>query len=344
MKIPVLFILLFLIFISTHAQNSALFFNADEKNYIITPSSSIYYPVNNFTIEFWMKTSRQTTQDMAIINKAECVTNKFSFAVTLNSNYQIYFSFTCNGNCSNSHIFLCDKVLDKGKCYHVAVTYSSDSVNIYIDGILQTGIFTVGTEYCGDLFLSPEPMKIGVYRFKADTLGWYYDGMLDEIRIWNHVRTQYQIESMNQQQFMGNESGLLFYYNFNNNIFGNSETVENNASFSGVSLNGVTVSQTSSSPYSINSCFNYLSVDEQISEDKMINIYPNPTDRFINIDYKKEFSNKFKISIYDLSGRVLLTKISELPYIIDMNNFEKGIYIINTSCNDFSKYSEIILY
>jgi len=34
MKIPVLFILLFLIFISTHAQNSALFFNADEKNYI----------------------------------------------------------------------------------------------------------------------------------------------------------------------------------------------------------------------------------------------------------------------------------------------------------------------
>lgn len=344
MKFPVLFILLLHFFITVRAQNSALFFDADEKNYILTPTSSIYYPVNNFTIEFWMKTSRETTQDMAIINKAECVNNNFSFAVTLNSNYQIYFSFCCNGICNNSHIFLCDKTLDKGRCYHVAVTYSADSINIYIDGILQTGVFTVGTGYCGNLFLSPEPMKIGVYRFKADTLGWYYHGMLDEMRIWNHVRTQNQIESMSQQQFSGNESGLLFYYNFNNAILGNAAAVDNNASFSGISLNGETVSQSSSSPYTINSCFNYLSNEEIRYENNYIRVYPNPTNSVIYIDSKHKSDNIFTIVISDISGRIVLNKRSELPEIIDMTPFEKGMYIIHISHNNISNYSEIILY
>jgi hypothetical protein len=47
-----------------------------------------------------------------------------------------------------------------------------------------------------------------------------YQGQLDEVRIWNKARTQAEIQSDFTKQLIGNESGLVGYWNFNS-ITGN---------------------------------------------------------------------------------------------------------------------------
>ena len=42
----------------------------------------------------------------------------------------------------------------------------------------------------------------------------YFDGVIDEVRLWNIERTQNQISAKKDTVLEGNESGLTAYYNF----------------------------------------------------------------------------------------------------------------------------------
>lgn len=44
--------------------------------------------------------------------------------------------------------------------------------------------------------------------------GRYFDGLMDEIRIWNVVRTPAQIQATMNQKLTGNEAGLVAYWSF----------------------------------------------------------------------------------------------------------------------------------
>ena len=46
----------------------------------------------------------------------------------------------------------------------------------------------------------------------------YFDGKIDEIRLWNLYRTQSQMEEMSNQKLAGDEKGLLLYYPFEHYI------------------------------------------------------------------------------------------------------------------------------
>ena len=78
-----------------------------------------------------------------------------------------------------------------------------------------------------------------------------FDGQIDEVRIWNLERTVGEIQSTLHSQLMGNESGLMAYYNFNQGIDGadnSGETVLNDLTSNALNgtLNNFTLSGTSS--------------------------------------------------------------------------------------------------
>ena len=45
--------------------------------------------------------------------------------------------------------------------------------------------------------------------------GYYHTGKIDEVRIWDDVRTQAEIQDNMYKELVGNESNLVAYYNFN---------------------------------------------------------------------------------------------------------------------------------
>ena len=59
----------------------------------------------------------------------------------------------------------------------------------------------------------------------------YFDGQIDEVRLWNTTRTLAQIASLKDTVLQGNENGLTSYYNFQENsgsVANDTQTQSNN--------------------------------------------------------------------------------------------------------------------
>jgi hypothetical protein len=87
--------------------------------------------------------------------------------------------------------------------HHVAGTYDGSNVKIYVDGVLEGT-----TPASGNIDTSDVPVRIG-WVWQA---GWNWDGLIDEVRIWNVARTEPQIRADMCQRLTGSESGLVGYW------------------------------------------------------------------------------------------------------------------------------------
>ncbi len=96
-----------------------------------------------------------------------------------------------------------------GTWKHVIVTWkaSTSKFNFYVDGSLQ------GAEQTGSytsIYNSTADLNVG-----RSTAGYNYsDTKMDDIRVWNTVRTATQISDNKNSELIGNESGLAAYYSF----------------------------------------------------------------------------------------------------------------------------------
>lgn len=90
---------------------------------------------------------------------------------------------------------------------HVAVTYNSGELCYYINGVL---------DMCESIPLTslvafPTDLHFGRRNMYDE---FYFDGMIDEIRMWNVARTQSEIASTYQAFLTGMETGLVGYWRF----------------------------------------------------------------------------------------------------------------------------------
>ena len=91
---------------------------------------------------------------------------------------------------------------------HLAMTWSpvKDSFFLYVNGVLAEKIFAPNppNSSTGNVWL-------GNSERVQDRL---FDGRMDEVRIWDHYRSQAQIQATMERKLNGGEAGLLAYYNF----------------------------------------------------------------------------------------------------------------------------------
>jgi dihydrofolate reductase len=69
---------------------------------------------------------------------------------------------------------------------HLAMTYDGTTLKIYVNGTLVTS-----TAQSGTIVASTNPLQIG----GDSTYGQYFRGMIDEVRVYNIVLTQTQIQT-----------------------------------------------------------------------------------------------------------------------------------------------------
>ena len=70
---------------------------------------------------------------------------------------------------------------------------------------------------------------------------------------------------------------------------------------------------------------------DQINYPSKLNIYPNPMNSFLNVEFSPVFADEtFKYRISDLSGRsVIAGRILNFPYLVkDLSDFSSGEYIL----------------
>jgi len=91
--------------------------------------------------------------------------------------------------------------------HHIAiVSDGSKYTKIFIDGVEGNMIATSAN------VLSNQEITVA---HPTSGSGFTFQGQMDEIRIWSISRDQAQIQATLSQELVGNEAGLLAYYNFN---------------------------------------------------------------------------------------------------------------------------------
>ncbi|RKY56277.1 MAG: hypothetical protein DRP93_01715, partial [Candidatus Neomarinimicrobiota bacterium] len=171
----------------------------------------------NFTIEAWIYLDNYTDNYRSIISKHtqdgsgndNC---EFNLQVQKGSGNLNYFMGNGSspgdyGVILNGNNDIDDLDIDINDWYHVAITIEGSTCKMYLDGTLTDQDTFSGTRQTGDL-----PIQIGRYNNGTGGTVQFWDGKIDEIRIWNIVRTQTQIQNNMDNELNGNEPGLLAYY------------------------------------------------------------------------------------------------------------------------------------
>ena len=104
-----------------------------------------------------------------------------------------------------------NKSLEAGKWYHVAATFStSTTAQLFINGKLDK---VQNSGLPGSIFSGSAPVLVGSFGVAVGDEN-KLDGLIDELRIWDVVRTDYEIAEAAHAKLNGDEFGLVSYYNF----------------------------------------------------------------------------------------------------------------------------------
>ena len=102
-------------------------------------------------------------------------------------------------------------VLASGRWIHIAVTSTHTRLELFLDGLLVATNLTTGTF---DTSSVEKRNFLGRSNWTTSDNPEFH-GQMDEVRVWNHVRTPAQIEASMFQRLTGTEPGLVGLWNFN---------------------------------------------------------------------------------------------------------------------------------
>ena len=197
--------------------NNSLNFDGTN-DFVEIPDNSALDLSSAFSIEAWVfPTESGATRGQMIIGKVDDTQNgnsaDMAYSLRLGSN-------GFRAEIGNGSVF---GVKESGiqnvklnQWQHVALVFdgSTGNLNLYLDGVVQgsptaTGLSAVKNSYSS--------LKFGAY---STHFGQYFKGTLDEVRIWNTVRTAQEINDNISATLNGNETGLAAYYTFNQGVPG----------------------------------------------------------------------------------------------------------------------------
>ena len=89
--------------------------------------------------------------------------------------------------------------------YHLAATYNGSQMILYVNGIVDETRNQTGNFISNDTF----------YFGNSLNENRYFTGQMDDVRIWNDVRTQTEIQNNMYNELTGSEDNLVVYYKLN---------------------------------------------------------------------------------------------------------------------------------
>jgi hypothetical protein len=200
------------------AQNHALYFDGVDDKVGVLDSPELN-PANSLTIEAWMNAETWAGSIWAgcILSKQGTNPDKgYGFTVGENGRIEFNHSIEENWNAVNT-----GQILGVNSWYHVAGVYNGTTMKLYVNGILQATL-----DVQGDLTLGT-----GVVLTIGDNPTWpgrFFNGVLDEIRIWEIARTEQEIQENMTTELTGNESGLVAYWPMNEGAGGTTADLSGN--------------------------------------------------------------------------------------------------------------------
>jgi len=215
-----------------------------------------------------------------------------------------------------------------GEWTHLAVTSNGTQAVFYMNGVPQTisSPVTLGT--------SSNEMRIG--RGNADA----GSGKIDELRLWNVVRTPAEIlANMCVKWIPNSTTGLKGKWHmdstFVDSVSGWNGTAVGNVGFD-TAMNCVVTG--------------IKNVQTEIPQDfQLYQNYPNPFNPVTTIKFTIPKSSYVEMKLYDINGREVTTLVSDPyqagTYLIDFNasHLSSGVYFYKIVAGDFTATKKMLL-
>jgi predicted outer membrane repeat protein len=306
--------------LTIHAQNNALYLDGVD-DYATIPS--VATNMNAFTIEAWIHpTSLPSTGFVAILN-----TETWDQTEGGSVHFQIQDSIlllSVDGMSDQDKGWPSSNTKIQTKTWqHIAVTYHvADSLVIfYVNGKRVSSVKrTLPLAKISESF-------IGAWNASR-----YFNGKIDEVRIWNVVRTESDI-AQNMAAPLAHPattSGLMAYYSFNQGIsngynLGINTLVDSSAfALNGTLCNIALADSTSNWAPGFVYTAPIVALDA-VKKAGKLSFYPNPATDSFTLEAGEEAG---MVSIYDLCGKVVLTQPVTGKSQIDIHALQQGVYVV----------------
>ena len=103
---------------------------------------------------------------------------------------------------------ICGGRLSMGSWHHVSGVYDGSEFSLYVNGLSVASVLRSGL-----IAANETPLEIGNLPSSVR----YFDGAIDEVRIWSRALTQNEIQNNMYVELRGTEPGIAAYYKFNEN-------------------------------------------------------------------------------------------------------------------------------
>ncbi|PKP04242.1 MAG: hypothetical protein CVU11_05710 [Bacteroidetes bacterium HGW-Bacteroidetes-6] len=191
------------------APGSAVNFDGVD-DYIVISNYSEINMTNNYTLEAWIKPESFTSMGGIISKYQSAGSNGYMFRLSDTAPYDgLTFDqmSTANG------------ILTPGVWCHVAAVNDNGTRHLYLNGVEEPLSGTPLT-----MNLNTDNLGIGVDYISNPR---FFDGDIDEVRVWDTVRTVCEIQNYMNTELTGHESGLVAYFNLNEGVPGANNTCQN---------------------------------------------------------------------------------------------------------------------
>lgn len=165
------------IMISFANEYSVYFDGVDECAYC---SDDITLDVsNNLTLSAWVRTTQNTT-DFAVSKWS--ATPNLSYFMGMATGGYLYCGISSDGGTTNAKLYRTTSArINDGNWHHIACTFVSGTLKLYIDGTHITSITSLIDGTCNSINNSSAIFAIG----SSSTPDLFWEGYIDEVSIWD---------------------------------------------------------------------------------------------------------------------------------------------------------------
>ena len=187
-------------------------------DYVDCGASGVLMPTAAITVEAWIYANAWTTEEWrgTIVGKDQMGPDS-GWVLRTGDNGRATFVIANSAN--QWPTAMTAQLMVTGQWYHLAGTYDGNTIRTYINGVERAS----GDDAAAPgIAASACSVRIGA---SGGFPSRYFNGRIDDVRIWNVARTAAQIQADMNRGLAGNEPGLVGYWRFDEG----SGTVANDA-------------------------------------------------------------------------------------------------------------------
>jgi|GEM_PF-466484 len=279
---------------------------------------------SRFTIEFWMKTNNPTQKWRRILEKGSWDEYYISFYGETKKMGGALRTAIPGGSRMDNVLGPSTSLILPDTWVHVAATFDGSTAKFFINGVEESSkpATAAPRSLISDLIIGGAK--------HGDVYEYHYDGLLDELRIWNIDRSAADITSSMFVHLSGSEPGLVAYYDFNEGSgqilndasahtnhgrLGKADGTDDSDPTWVLSDKPTSITTLATLPQSPSRFTEESEMMEELPQEfELMQNYPNPFNAGTTIDYNVPNASGESITVtlevYDLQGRLIRTLVN----------------------------------